>query len=117
MPLTIEDQHMLLSEFPDYDQGNLPDLPDGFECVAYHNDVMPIWVNAAACIQIGIDYSDVALREDPNGKRFNAWTYAEDSHMDLEHCQTNDWPTALAFIARHTKGGAKFGGSGDPLGI
>jgi hypothetical protein len=69
-------------EFPDYDLSTLPEIPDGFQSTAWHNESCPTWHERDSTsepkvgdLMLAIDYADESRREMPGGQRFNLHMY------------------------------------------
>jgi hypothetical protein len=91
----------LADEFPDFDVGTLPAIPEGFVAAHWHNDVCPHWHYGEDYLTanplLWIDYADPVRREFPDGKRFNLrWQVNEGDRGD-EWCleYTDDWAQIL----------------------
>jgi hypothetical protein len=103
---------MIAREFPDFDLGTLPIIPDGFVCTAWHNDTCPTWHEGESLhepkpgeLMLAIDYADKTLREFPESShdRFSLHIYADNSPTFL--VQSDDWAeieTAVTF-ARYVR--------------
>lgn len=86
------------TEFPDFDPATMPDVPDTWEDVSWHNDNCPSFMIGDHLL-VFVDHVDPAQRLNPETRYqvmpLTAGQYdGADSLMD-----SDDWAEVLAFVA------------------
>jgi hypothetical protein len=90
------------TEFPDFPDKDMPEIPAGFEDSSWHNDTCPSFSNPH--LLIWIDYLDPEQREWP-GKypRFNVQPMRNGIEITGDGgLMTDSWEAVLEYIAKHT---------------
>ena len=90
--------------FPDFDPATMPDIPESWRDVSWHNDACPCFEamrgdnggNWKAC-RVWIDFADTDLRDVPNGKRFTV-VFVNDNCESLLILETDSWHDVLAYL-------------------
>ena len=90
--------------FPDFDPATMPDIPESWRDVSWHNDACPCFQamrddsggNWKAC-RVWIDFADPDLRDVPNGKRFTV-VFINDNYESLCVLETDSWHDVLAYL-------------------
>lgn len=104
---------LIKDEFPRYPVDTLPpDIPNWLQCLAWHNDAMPIWGNATYAngeggIVLSIDYPDPKERSEVELEslpRFSVWLTNEMGDQISDTYQTDDWNEALVKLEQLAKG-------------
>lgn len=101
-------QHVL-SEFPDYDGSDLPELAaslgNGWRLCAWHNDTMPYLAHVSDLdgrYRIWVDWIDPAKREYPEGKRFilenTLWNSSGDCEEVDVAIETDNWQEIADYV-------------------
>jgi hypothetical protein len=93
---------LFMREFPSFDPTSLPDIPEGFEDISWHNDACPSFLNKKAGLRLFVDYPDYP-RETANGFRFTLCHADEDGDCGAGIVQTEDWADVTAAIAEVSK--------------
>jgi hypothetical protein len=91
------------TEFPDYPESDMPQLPEGFEDTSWHNDACPSYSNADCTIWI--DYVDPTKREhNATYPRFNVQPMRDGIEITGDGgLMTDSWDEVLSYIARQVQ--------------
>lgn len=87
------------SEFPDFPDDAIPEIPPTFEDNSWHNDACPNFWSSALDITIWIDHPEASERSNPEDTRFQICSTAA---VEGEQGETlwagDDWQECLAWI-------------------
>ncbi|BCJ90012.1 hypothetical protein IZ6_07470 [Terrihabitans soli] len=99
MIAAVTAQRAFRTEFPDFPEADLPELPPGFTDESWRNDTCPSFHNAAARLTLYCDYADPASRDHPEVPRYSLYETDEDGCLTgTEIVSTDDWTIILAKI-------------------
>jgi hypothetical protein len=105
------DKELIAREFPDFDRSSLPEIPEGFICGAYHNDVCPLWYERETPepgdIMLGVDYPAEDMRDHPGEDRFSVNLTQQNRTEDVLFT-SDDW-SEIVSIVRYVRMVRKFG--------
>lgn len=85
------------AEFPDFDTTTMPDIPEGWADISWHNDTCPSFRTFTG-FQVFVDFLDPELREYPEGFRFTVHADAEVVDGNEVLFETNEWPHVLEYV-------------------
>jgi hypothetical protein len=81
-------------EFPDFDPATMPDIPDTWVDISWHNDSCPSF-EAGHGIIVYVDYDDQAMREFKQYARYMVY----DTESETLVIESSYWPEILAKVA------------------
>lgn len=84
-----------LTEFPDFDPATMPEIPEGFQDVSWHNDACPSFLNETLGLIIFVDFEDSEKREFRETERFTLGKW-ENGNTGNDVCSSDDWGVILA---------------------
>jgi len=98
----MSDYPLMASEFPDFDQSTLPEIPADWVELSWHNDVCPsfgIGDTERAFLHVFIDYPNQDERELGIERFALSAVDADGDWTDL--LRTDDWEAVLAAVRDH----------------
>lgn len=91
------------TEFPDFKAADMPEPPEGFEDVSWHNDAMPSFFNEELQLRLWINYADPQMRESTAMTRYclEATDAECQPHEPHWYYNTDNWSGIMTTIKHH----------------